>query len=99
MDKGSTRIISILYFVVESLLKCLKSYSFYSMKIIGGKAKDYIQSLSKGLCHLQLAGISIDSIVIDKKITYIKYNILQLRCHHDYNHNLKNLYKYPNIFF
>lgn len=37
------------------------------MKIIGGKAKDYIQSLSKGLFHLQLAGISIDSIAIDKK--------------------------------
>ena len=74
MDEGSTQGISTLHFVVESPLTCLKSYPFYSVRMEGGKAKNYINSIPKGLHHLQLAGVSIGSIAIDGNTAQANHN-------------------------
>ena len=65
IDEGSTLGISTLHFVVESPLTKLKSYPFAAVQMNGGKTRDYIQSIPKGLCHLIRAGVTIGSIVID----------------------------------
>ncbi|KAK8880887.1 hypothetical protein M9Y10_003586 [Tritrichomonas musculus] len=72
MDEGSTQGISTLHFVVESPLTNLKSYPFYPVRMDGGKANDYIKSIPRGLRHLQLAGASIGSIVVDGNTAQLK---------------------------
>lgn len=66
MDEGSTVGIQNLHFVVESpISKTLKSYPYYTTRMEGGKTKDYLKAIPKGLFHLENAGITIGSIVID----------------------------------
>lgn len=72
MDNWSTQGFSTLHFVVESPLTNLKSYPFYAIRMDGGKAKDYIKSIPRGLRHLQLAETLIGSIVVDGNTTQLK---------------------------
>lgn len=65
MDEGTTSGNKNLHFVIESPLTDLKSYPYTIVKMKGGNTKCYLESIPRGFLPLDIANISVGSVVID----------------------------------
>ena len=72
IDEGETVKYKNLHFILECPEQYMRPYPFNTLRMRGGKAEHYVDSISSGFHLISVAGINIGSVVCDGNTAQLK---------------------------